>query len=226
MQEGVTKFHARHQDRRLDAGRYGALAASLIGWREVLARLGGVGQDPQRYDGAGYGNLSARVGPFPGAPGARAFLVTGTQTGGRSSLNLDDLCVVRRYDLAANRVDSEGAARPSSESLTHGAIYDLGPHLRFVFHVHCRAPWRARRALRLPTTAPTVPYGTPEMAREVLRLARETPLLERRVLAMAGHEDGIIAFGRTADEAGTALITTLAAAYAHPGARSPNQRTE
>ena len=42
------------------------------------------------------------------------------------------------------------------------------------------------------------------MAQEMARLYRETTLESVRVLAMAGHEDGIITFGHTAEEAGAA----------------------
>lgn len=68
-------------------------------------------------------------------------------------------------------------------------------------------------ALRLPTSRADVPYGTPAMAHEMDRLARETTLLERRLLAMAGHEDGVIAFGRTAAEVGATLVAALAAGH-------------
>lgn len=212
-QEGVVKFQAEHTAGPLDPRRHGALVTRLIAWREVLARLGIVGQDPRRYGGAGYGNVSGRIGPFPGAPGARPFVVTGTQTGGNRCMGLEDFCVVTRYDIARNRVTSHGPVHPSSESMTHGAIYDLGPHVRFVMHAHAPVVWRRAARLRLPTTDPSVPYGTPEMAAEVRRLARETSLLERRVLAMGGHEDGVVVFGRTAEEAGTTLLTVVARAY-------------
>jgi L-ribulose-5-phosphate 4-epimerase len=48
---------------------------------------------------------------------------------------------------------------------------------------------------RGPATVSSVTYGTPEMAREVQRLFRETDLRSRKIFAMAGHRDGIIVFG-------------------------------
>lgn len=211
--EGVIKFEADHRVEPLSRARYGDVACKLVAWREVMAKTQLVGQDPARYGGAGYGNVSARVGP-PSAPrGARAFLVTGTQTGGKSRLTLDDFCVVERYDYRRNRVVSAGAILPSSESMTHGSIYDLSPHIRFVLHAHSPAIWRRARDLRLPTTDPAVAYGTPQMAEEVQRLYRTSALAERRVFAMGGHEDGIVAFGHTLAEAGQVLICALASAW-------------
>ena len=51
------------------------------------------------------------------------------------------------------------------------------------------------------------------MAAEVHRLYRETVLPERRILAMGGHEDGILVFGRGPEEAGEVLLRWLARAY-------------
>jgi ribulose-5-phosphate 4-epimerase/fuculose-1-phosphate aldolase len=125
-------------------------------------------------------------------------------------VQLDDFCVVERYDVRANRVVSSGLVYPSSEAMTHGAIYDLGPHIRAVLHAHAPAIWRRAADLAIPTTRPEVPYGTQEMALEVARLSRQSALAERQILAMAGHEDGVIAFGRSLDEAGRVLMSWLA----------------
>jgi ribulose-5-phosphate 4-epimerase/fuculose-1-phosphate aldolase len=215
--EGVVKFDARHTFGRLPVAADDPRLTALLAWREVMYRLGVVGQDPTRYGGAGYGNVSARLGPFPGRPGERPFLVSGTQTGGRVTLQSSDFCVVRRWAVTLNQVESEGPVVPSSESMTHGAIYDLGPEIRFVLHAHCPEVWGTAKQLRVPTTAPSVDYGTPEMAREMKRLDQVCGLREQRLLAMAGHEDGVIAFGRTAEEAGATLTSALARALALTG---------
>jgi ribulose-5-phosphate 4-epimerase/fuculose-1-phosphate aldolase len=212
--EGVIKFDANHVERELTSREFGALACQITAWRAILARTGLVGQDPTRYDGAGYGNVSGRFGA-PSAPtGHRPFLVTGTQTGGAECIELDDYAAVHTYDIRHNRVESSGMIQPSSEAMTHGAIYDLSSTVRFVFHGHCPVIWQRARELRIPTTGASVPYGTPEMAREVGRLYRDGTLAEKRVLAMGGHEDGVIVFGPTPNEAGAVLISTLADAYA------------
>jgi ribulose-5-phosphate 4-epimerase/fuculose-1-phosphate aldolase len=218
--EGVVKFRASHRPVPLDASAFAAASSALCGWREVLRRLGGVGRDSARYGGAAYGNLSMRVPPL-GEPGRgrRRFLVTGTQTGGRAAFALADCCVVEGYDLALNQVTSFGGTPPSSESMTHGAIYDGAPSARAVFHVHSPELWRNARALGLPVSRADVPYGTPEMAREVERLFREAALHVHGIFAMAGHEDGVIAFADSADAAGATLLLHWARALALPGSR-------
>ena len=102
--------------------------------------------------------------------------------------------------------------------MTHGAIYDLSPAIRAVLHVHAPeifAP-QVRARLRIPTTRDGVDYGTPEMASEMARLWKDTALPDRRVLVMAGHEDGVVAFGADADDAGAALMSAFAAALSAP----------
>jgi ribulose-5-phosphate 4-epimerase/fuculose-1-phosphate aldolase len=213
--EGVVKFGLAHRAVALEEHVHGEAVRTLVGWREVLRRLGGVGQDPGRYGGAGFGNLSLRVPPLGEAGrGRRRFLITGTQTGGRRDLGLGDCCVVERYDLEHNHVTSFGATPPSSESLTHGALYDAAPSSRAVFHIHAPELWRQARRLGLPLSRLEVPYGTPAMAHEVERLFREGALAAHGIFVMAGHEDGVIAFGDSAEAAGAILLRQVARALA------------
>jgi hypothetical protein len=213
VEEGVVKFRSEHSREPLAAHRYDELCCKLVAWREVMAMTQLVGQDPSRYGGAGYGNVSARVGP-PSAPrGARAMLISGTQTSGSRFVGLEDFCVVERYDYRGNWVRSRGSIEPSSETMTHGAIYDLSPAIRVVLHAHSPVLWHAARQLRIPTTEPRVAYGTPEMALEVQRLYTSSTLSTLGILAMGGHEDGIVVFAGSIEEAGQTLIAYLARAY-------------
>lgn len=184
----------------------------LAVWRRVLYDLGMIGQDPARYDGAGYGNASMRTRPYDQPKGRRAFIVTGTQTGRIAELTPDHFTIVEAYDLAANRVRAAGPIRASSESMTHGAVYDNSPLIRWIFHAHSPEIWRAREALKLPSTRANVLYGTPEMAWEVHRLFAESNLRDVRIFAMAGHEDGVITFGSSASEAASRMVDMLAKA--------------
>lgn len=211
--EGVIKFTADHSHETLEPRRYGELGCQLIAWREVLAKLQLVGQDPARYGGAGYGNVSARVGAPGSARGARPMLISGTQTGGLARMSLSHLCLVERYDYGRNWVRSRGSIEPSSETLTHGAIYDLSPAIRYVYHAHSPIIWQRARELRIPVTDPSIPYGTPEMARAVQRLYTSSTLAANGIVAMGGHEDGVIVFGYDAEETGEVMVRYLARAY-------------
>ncbi len=139
------------------------------------------------------------------------FAITGTQTGGISDLTPDHYVVVTACYPEENRLVAEGPIRPSSESMTHGTLYQLDDQIRWVMHGHSPHIWRNAAALDLPMTT-DVPYGTPAMAAEVRRLFQETDLPAVKIFGMAGHEDGIVSFGRTAEEAGFVLLGYLARA--------------
>ena len=185
----------------------------LNAWRRILWQLALIGQDPQRYGGYGFGNISQRLAPFDAVPQRRAFVISGTQTGGLATLDASDYCTVTQHDPHRNRVVAEGPVRPSSESLTHAMIYVLDTDIRVILHVHSPDIWQHAEALRLPLTDPAVAYGTPAMALEVKRLFRETDAREKGIISMGGHKDGIVVFGATAEAAGRCLVSHLAMAY-------------
>ena len=212
--EGVTRYSRTHTTSALKTEHQRAIAAELASWRKLLKQVDLIGQNPQRYDGAGFGNLSGRLHPISGPRGQRTFLITGTQTGQNRCMTNQDFAVVKSYDWNLNRVHSMGPTKPSSEAMTHGAIYDLGCHIRFVFHVHSPDIWNNYESLSLPFTSPNIEYGTPAMASEIGRLAQTGALLQAKILVMGGHEDGVISFGRTAQEAGGTLLQALSNAYA------------
>lgn len=175
-------------------------------WREILIRLGGVGQTPGRYHGLGFGNLSARDPEQP-----EEFVITASQTGGVQHFTDEDVTRVVGCNLDRFWVDAEGRQPPSSESLTHAMIYAADPRIEWVFHCHSPELWRAASALALPTTALDVDYGSPEMVLAVAELMashHSRPL----VFATLGHEDGIFSCGATARDTGGLLVSYLARA--------------
>ena len=182
-------------------------------WRRILHLLGLTGQDPERYDGLGYGNISRLLEPFDAPAPRRMFVISGTQTGGLRDLNEEHYALVTECEPERNRVVAEGPIRPSSEALTHGALYQADSSLRFIMHVHSPEIWRRARELGVPLTDEKAAYGTPDMAAEVRRVLGEPSVRDGRIFAMGGHEDGLVAFGRTAEEAGTVLVNLLARAF-------------
>lgn len=209
--EGVTKFHLEFAP---SAPLPATFLRELNAWRRILWRSGLIGQDPARYGGVGFGNVSRRLPR--GSRGQRLrFAISGTQTGVLAELDASHYAIVTACDPASNRVEAEGPMAPSSESLTHGMLYRIDSSIAFIFHVHSPEVWNARRHLAIPTTASDVAYGTPAMAVEMRRLKRAGALMRRRLIAMGGHQDGVIAFGRTADQAGVVLMRALAKAMSN-----------
>ena len=197
--EGVIKYRL---DYTAGDALYDLDYRTLTSWHRVFKQAGILGQDPKRYAGLGFGNLSQRLqGP--------QFLISGTQTGHLDALLPEHYAVVRQANIPDNRIVATGPVKPSSESLTHAAIYALHADIRFVFHGHSPDIWQARASLKMPETRASVPYGTPAMATEMKRLYETTGMTTTGIIAMAGHEDGIISFGPTAEAAGQLMLNFL-----------------
>ena len=94
---------------------------------------------------------------------------------------------------------------PSSESLTHAAIYESDATAGAVVHCHCSRLWAAILN-EAPTTSNAVEYGTPEMANEIMQLFKRTDVQRRKIVVMTGHEAGILTFGKDLEEAFDVLM--------------------
>lgn len=189
---------------------------TISAWRQVLYRLQLIGQDPERYQGLGFGNISWRLPPLADAPTDRPFAISGTQTGGLAQLLPEHYAQVLQCDSAANFVRAQGPVKPSSEALTHASLYACDQAVQVVMHVHSPQLWQQGAALGLPLTAADVAYGTPQMAAEVECLLADEPQRRFGIFLMGGHEDGVVAFGASAEEAGTTLVRWLARALTLP----------
>lgn len=179
----------------------------LNAWRNILYLLNLIGQDPDRYDGYGYGNLSRRLNAKEKNAYSGEFVISGTQTGYLPELKNHHYVVITQCDPDQNKIKATGPIKPSSETLTHGAIYQARVDIKFVFHVHSPEIWKNARHLNIPETVESVEYGTPDMANEIKRLMSDTADTEDHIFCMKGHKDGVITFGKTAEEAGCTLVS-------------------
>ena len=170
--------------------------AELNAYRRKLLQLRLIGV---HANGIGFGNLSIRDGA------TNNFYITGSATGGKPELTLAACARVVAYDFKQNWLRYEGTAIPSSESLTHAAVYESDTNARSVIHCHDSKLWAALLN-QAPTSSKTVDYGTPEMSYEVMRLLKVTDVQGRKILVMAGHEGGIVAFGKDLEEAFVVLM--------------------
>ncbi|MEL6634754.1 MAG: class II aldolase/adducin family protein [Bacteroidota bacterium] len=194
MEEGVVKYRCHWKQQVIP---FDALMGTILDYRHRLYQQNLIGAYPE--SGIGFGNISCR------SPQGVCW-ISGSQTGHIPHLLSKHIAWVSRVDISANELWCEGETKASSESLTHAAVYQLHPHIEAVIHVHHLGLWHQLQQTH-PTSSAEVPYGTPEMAGEVQRLYRETDLKERKLLAMGGHEEGIISFGTSMEEAYEVLFT-------------------
>lgn len=194
MEEGVVKYRCHWKEQAIP---FHASMHILLDYRRKLYQQNLIGAYPE--SGIGFGNISCR------SPQGVCW-ISGSQTGHIPELLPHHVAWVSRVDIATNELWCEGETKASSESLTHAAVYQLHPDIEAVIHVHHLGLWHQLQQSH-PTSSPEIPYGTPEMAGEVLRLHHETDLKERKLLAMGGHEEGIISFGVSMEEAYKVLLT-------------------
>jgi L-ribulose-5-phosphate 4-epimerase len=170
--------------------------AELNACRRKLLELRLIGVDSS---GISFGNLSVRHGA------TNNFYITGSTTGSLAALTSADCARVVAYDFERNWLRYEGRAIPSSESLTHAAIYESTATAAAVIHCHDSKLWAALLN-QAPTTSKEAEYGTPEMAYEMIRLLKGSHVQGRKILIMAGHEGGIVAFGKNLEDAFAVLM--------------------
>lgn len=200
--EGVIQYQLEFEiDHDIDCPQF----AKLNGWRSYLHRLGLIGQDPDRYDGLSYGNVSHRAE-------GDGFVISGTQTGHLPLLCREHYVLVERTDVQHNYLKARGPIPPSSEALTHAALYQASDNIHTVIHVHSPLLWQRASRLNFFTTPAGVRYGTPEMASAVCALVQQANQPEG-VIAMLGHEDGIVVYGSDAEAAGIRLLQAVTDAH-------------
>ncbi len=195
--EGYVKFNC-------EWGKSGAIISDSVydkinNWRDILYGLKLIGANENEI---GFGNISIR------AKNKSDFIITGAGTGKIRKLTQKHYSKVTGYSLTKNSLVCKGPVKASSESLSHAIIYELDPEINAVIHVHNLEYWK-KLIYQVPTTHEDIPYGTPEMAKEIIRLFRETDVSEKKILIMGGHQEGIITFGKDLDEAGGYLLAYI-----------------
>ena len=184
--EGYVKYSAEHKmGPPIEAPHW----VELNDARTLLHKLGLVGAN----SGIGFGNLSIRCH-------GNEFLITGTATGAAPVLGPHEYCRIASFDLLKNHVVSSGPIQASSESMTHGAVYQSCSEANCVIHIHSRKIFDGMLRDNYPSTPKDAEYGSPEIAQAIGICAQERNN-DEGVIVMAGHDEGIIAYGPSVERA-------------------------
>lgn len=211
--EGVIKYQLQFHEQELTEDLLNTRQTLLKTLDDVVTELNSsrsllkanalIGQDPLRYGGDGFGNISIRVDGLK-------FLISGSQTGHVDYLTARDLALVDGFNIYQNQLSATGLAKPSSESMTHGVCFQAFTEIAAVIHVHSPDIWQAVDDLELPFTDQSIPYGTPQMAQAVNALLDKHFLNSQpTIFAMKGHEDGIVAVGKSLESCTSSLLDCL-----------------
>jgi ribulose-5-phosphate 4-epimerase/fuculose-1-phosphate aldolase len=176
--EGYVKYTAEHTM---------GPAIEIPHWEELnrartkLRELGLVGMTS---NGIGFGNLSLRVE-------GNKFLISGTATGALPVLGPEGYCLITSFNINENRVVSTGPVKPSSETMTHGVIYQSCPNANCVIHIHSRIIFDGMLRDKYPATPETAAYGTPDIALAIGKLVNGH---DEGSIVLAGHDEGVIVY--------------------------------
>jgi hypothetical protein len=175
------------------------LYLKLEKWRALLFKMNLIGEYP--IEKVGYGNLSMKISNT-----LNEFIITGTQTGKYPHLDGSQYTRIIKCDLKKMTIDALGPIAPSSETITHHAIYNNCPQIKVVFHVHHKELWKYMLNNDFDKTPKNVDYGTQEMAEAAKSCIGKK---NSGIFVMAGHDEGIVSYGSTVEEAGKIILDTL-----------------
>ncbi len=173
--------------------------------RSSLYAIKLIGEYP--IEKVGYGNLSIRCLDTPSN-----FVISGTQTGAIENLSGEHYCIVTNCNFSTNQIESYGPIAPSSESLTHGAIYLANDKINCVLHIHHTDMWNNMINDNFLSTSQEIPYGTLEMAQATMEIAKKHT---HGSFVMKGHQDGIVTFSTSIEKA-LKEVHLIYQKYSHP----------
>lgn len=137
-------------------------------------------------NGVSFGNISKRALEC-------LFIISGSNTGKYRILQPEHYVCITEINVNSNLLVCNGKIPPSSEALTHLAIYSALPSVNFVLHFHNSKIW-AQLLNKFPTTNPKAEYGTIELAKELASLCKLLNSQKDNIVVLGGHRDGIVAF--------------------------------
>ena len=194
MIDGVIKYSINHTSDISPAFKEYEILEAL---RLRLFTLGLIGVQ----DGIGYGNISLRN------KSTNSFFITATQTGNLTNLSSEYYTHISSYNFSKFSVMSQGKHQPSSEALSHAMIYDINSEINAVIHIHSKALWELmRKDTSLYTEAE---YGTAQMVTEIASLNKDKNPFDDNIFVMRGHEDGVMVFGKSVQEAELKLYSKI-----------------
>lgn len=156
--------------------------------RKYLYIMGLVGAMP---DGIGFGNVSFKS--FRGK-----MIISCSKTGALSDLSNEHYATIEEFDISKNRVAYSGSLPPSSETMTHIAIFEANTNIKTVAHIHNEAMWQRLISNSLNTSG-NADYGTVEIAIESYHFAFNSKSA-CGIFALSGHKDGVVVYAENFDK--------------------------
>ena len=194
--EGLIQFTCHLTEKKIGNTE---IISAINDCRTKLFDLGFIGVDA---NGQGYGNISVRTCD-------KEFIITASQTGKYRILEPNYFTEIKKCIFKENKVYATGENMPSSESLTHGALYESNDAIQAVIHVHCKKMWDFFMNKKFLSTPIKTGFGTADLALAIISLCENPMMQQQKIFAMGGHESGVIAFGQDLHDAEDILLGTM-----------------
>lgn len=195
-QEGLIQFNCNLKHENIDNNE---IISAINECRTRLFDLGLIGVDE---NGQGYGNISTRTL-------GNKFIITASQTGKYRILESEHFILVEKCNFLENQVCAMGKNIPSSESLTHGAVYESDNAIGAVIHIHYKKLWDYCMDKKFISTPDETGFGSVKLANAIIFLFKNSRIREQKIFAMGGHESGVITFGRDLQDAEKTLSDAM-----------------
>ncbi len=195
-QEGIIKFNYELTPAKLIGSQF---VKDINQCRSNLIKYGLIGVNQA---GESYGNISVRFNQ-------NEFIITASQTGSYQTLESQQLVVIKKCIFEDNKVLAAGEFKPSSESLTHGAVYSSDRRIKAVIHVHSLFLWQHLLNNHFPSTPQSAQYGSLELANAIIELFKDSRVFSQKIFVMAGHREGVVSFVKNLTEAENSILKFL-----------------
>jgi L-ribulose-5-phosphate 4-epimerase len=149
-----------------------------------------IGQNDALYDGLCYGNISIRY------RNTDKFIISCSQSGHIRKLNRMHYTLVDKINIRKNHIVACGLHSPSSESLSHGAIYQGNKNIKYVVHIHSANIWQNYKKLNLFGVDSSASYGSTYMACACKDYVKKYDSLNYGAFVLLGHQDGIMLYAK------------------------------
>lgn len=202
--EGVIKYSLQF-NKKLKSLFSSIDVEKLSKYRDVAHKNNLIGVYPPNHPDVpniGFGNISQRYSKDG------QFIITASQTGHLATLLPDQFALVTDYSIDTNTLYAKGNIPPSSEAMTHAAIYEVASDVEFILHVHHPKLWQYAKDHSFLSTPADVPYGTPQMGRAVQEVYLKHKIMDQ-IVVMLGHKDGLIIWGSEGEHLLSEFLTKI-----------------
>jgi len=169
---------------------------------KVRGRLFSLGLISSNSDGISFGNISLRYKK------KNSFVMTSSKTGEYPKLTPSYYSLVKKIDFKNFTTYAVGPSKPSIDSISHGAIYELDSNINAVIYINNEKIWNymLQNDYLLMTEDS---YNSPQMLKDIKKVYKDIDPFLNNIFAIKNDKGGVLAFGKTLSQAEKSIYEVL-----------------